>query len=376
MKNTLKRIAALALALVLVMALAASAYADGTDSAPEPAAWTHDGSHFVSGQTVSETDSVKGLLAASGYDVSLAGASQYTAGAGYNVRAAGDTLYDAFLAGYNVTVDGTIARDLYAAANTVTVSGIVSRSAYLAGNTVIVSGKIGGDLCIDAAKVTLADSADIRGTLRLPEGAEVTAPDALMAKIEWYKSAADAQLHSISEAVQTVSVMSRLGSWFVTLLGLVAVALVLLWLTPLWERVDADYCGAPFAKYARAVGIGFGVLVGVPVAAIILIITRVGVRLALVLLFVYAAAIAAAPVFLGFVLGALFWRGALKKSALHLAELPIGLLICRVAAAIPGLGFAVGLVAVPLGLGMLTLMLGKGKKNETQPEALPAAASE
>lgn len=376
MKNTLKRIAALALALVLVMALAASAYADGTDSTTEPAEWTHDGSHFVSGQTVSETDSVKGLLAASGYDVSLAGASQYTAGAGYNVRASGDTLYDAFLAGYNVTVDGTIARDLYAAANTVTVSGIVSRSAYLAGNTVIVSGKIGGDLYIDAAKVTLADSADIRGTLRLPEGAEVNAPDALMAKLEWYKSAADAQLHSISEAVQTVSVMSRLGSWFVTLLGLVAVALVLLWLTPLWERVDSDYYGAPFAKYARAFGIGFAVLAGVPVAAIILMITRVGVRLALVLLFVYAAAIAAAPVFLGFVLGALLWRGALKKSAYYLAELPIGLLICRVAAAIPGLGFAVGFVAVPLGLGMLTLMLGKGKKNETQPEALPAADSE
>lgn len=369
MKNTLKRIAALALALVLVMALAASAYADGTGSADR----THDSSHFVTGQTLNETDSVKGILAASGYDVTLAGSDQYTAGAGYNVRASGDTLYDAFLAGYNVTVDGAVARDLYAAGHIVSVSGIIGRSAYLAGSSVIVSGEIGGDLYIDAAKVNIADSADIRGTLHLPEGADVTVADAFSADIEWYKSAEAAQMQSISEAVQTASVMNKLGSWFVTLAGLIAVALVLLWLTPLWERVDADYCDAPFAKFARAFGIGFAVLVGVPVAAIILMITRVGVRLALVLLFIYAAAIAAAPVFLGFVLGALFWRGALKKSPLYLAELPIGLLICRVAAAIPGLGFAVGLVAVPLGLGMLTLMLGKGKKSEAQPESLPAA---
>ena len=161
-----------------------------------------------------------------------------------------------------------------------------------------------------------------------------------------------------------------------------ALAFVLLWLTPLWETVDKKYCGAPFASYASAFGIGFAVLAGLPVAAILLMLTRVGLRLAFVLLFVYVAAIIAAPVFLGFFLGMLIWRGALKKAPCYFAELPIGILVWRLAACIPGLSFAAGLVAVPLGLGVITLLLGKGAKSApaapadgSSDGALPEAAA-
>ena len=102
--------------------------------------------------------------------------------------------------------------------------------------------------------------------------------------------------------------------------GVLLLAFVLLWLTPLWETVDRKYYGAPFGRYAKAFGIGFAVLAGVPLAAILLFISNVGVRLALI----------------------------------------IGILVWRVAASVPGLSFAVGLVSVPLGLGVVTLLLGKG----------------
>ena len=110
--------------------------------------------------------------------------------------------------------------------------------------------------------------------------------------------------------------------------------------------------------------------------------TRVGLRLAFVLLFVYVAVIIAAPVFLGFFFGMLIWRGALKKAPCYFAELPIGILVWRLAACIPGLSFAVGLVAVPLGLGVITLLLGKGAKSApaapadgSSNDALPEAAA-
>ena len=64
--------------------------------------------------------------------------------------------------------------------------------------------------------------------------------------------------------------------------------------------------------------------------------------------------------FLGFFLGALLWRGAMKKAPCYYAELAIGILVWRVAASVPGLSFAVSLVSVPLGLGVVTLLLGKG----------------
>lgn len=369
MNNTLKRIAALALALVLVMALAASAYADGD---LESSSEIYSGSRFISGQNVRDDGQIDGILAASGYDVRLDGATEYTCGAGYNVRAMGNTSNDAFLAGYNVNIGGSFGRDVYAAGYSVSVDGnaTVGRDVYLAGNSVKVGAEIGGDVYIAADKVSIPAHAVIAGKIYVPKTAEVTADKDILSKIEWYESETGAQLHSISEAVKTATVMNRLGAWFVALLGLVAVALVLLWLTPLWERVDAAYYGAPFDKFARAFGVGAAVLVGVPVAAILLLITRVGARLALVLLFVYGAAVAAAPVFLGFVLGALFRRGALKKAPRYLVELPLGILICRVASAIPGLSFAVSLVAVPLGLGMLTQILGK-VKGTGNADALP-----
>lgn len=280
------------------------------------------------------------------------------------------------MAGYNVSIDGAIARDLYAAGNIVTVSGAVSRSAYLAGNTVSVSGKIGGDLYIDAQNVTIADTAEISGTLHIPDSASFTASESTEKSIEWYKSEAAAQAESISEAVQTASAARKVGSWVVSLAGLIIVALVLLWLTPLWETVDKRYYGAPFSAYARAFGIGFAVLAGVPVAAILLMITRIGLRLAFVVLFVYVAAIIASKAFISFVLGALIWRNVLKKAPKYLAELPIGALAVCLVEIIPGLDFAVGFVAVPLGLGMITLLLGKSKTLADDPAALPAPDAE
>ena len=58
-------------------------------------------------------------------------------------------------------------------------------------------------------------------------------------------------------------------------LGAAAVAFALLWLTPMWEKLDSKYYGAACGDYARAFGIGFAVLAVLPVAAVLLMITRI-----------------------------------------------------------------------------------------------------
>ena len=78
------------------------------------------------------------------------------------------------------------------------------------------------------------------------------------------------------------------------------------------------------------------------------------------------AAIMAAPVFLSFFLGALLWREAMKKAPCYWAELLLGVLLWRVAASVPVASFAVGLVTVPLGVGVLTLLLGKRRNRDTR----------
>lgn len=117
--------------------------------------------------------------------------------------------------------------------------------------------------------------------------------------------------------------------------GVLAVAMLLLWLTPLWETVDKKYENASFGKYAAAFGIGFAVLVALPLASVILMVTGFGLRLGFTLLMLYLAAMAVSPVFLSYILGKLLWRKAFKKAVNYPAELAIGVLAWRILASVP-----------------------------------------
>ena len=151
-------------------------------------------------------------------------------------------------------------------------------------------------------------------------------PDGIADSAELYDDPASGDVN-VNITVSEPSIGSIVLRKALSFAGVLLLAFVLLWLTPLWETVDRKYYGAPFGRYAKAFGIGFAVLAGVPLAAILLFISNVGVRLALIVLFLYAAAIIAAPVFLGFFLGALLWRGAMKKAPCYYAELAIGILV-------------------------------------------------
>lgn len=379
MKRNLKMALSLALALILMLGLGTAAFAAGAEEvfAGDAADGTRDGSLFLAGEKLDCAATVNGIVLAAGYDVNAAGKAEYLMGAGYNVYAAGEVSGDAFLAGNHVDISGKIARDVFAAANSVSVTGTVGRTMYIAASNVSIAGEVGGDIYISSGSVKISDDARLSGAVYCARGADVRAPGDILARVIWYDDPAAAQLESVSAGVKTASTLHRLGTWAIGLVGLVALAFVLAWLTPLWERLDAKYYGAPFAQYARAFGIGFGVLAGVPVAVVLLWVTRIGLRLGFVLAGLYAAALVAAPIFLGFFLGMLIWRAALKKAPCYWAELSIGITACCVAKLIPGLSFAAGFVSAPLALGVITLMLGKGRATPpaAQPCALPADAA-
>ncbi len=320
----------------------------------------YDSSLFAAGETVSSGANVNGVLLAAGNTVKVDGGSDYVLAAGRNVLLGELTRNDAFLAGYDVSVTGGVERDVFAAGNIIRVSGSVGRSLYATGSTVHINGEIGGNVYIDAEKILIDNDASIGGTLRYNSGAEISAPASVLAKAETYAGTESAA----PEAGESFGyqLLDRVLSG----VGVAAIALLLLLITPLWETLDRKYVGAPFAEYAKAFGIGFAVLAAVPLAAILLMISRVGLRLSFILLLLYIAAIMAAPVFLSFFLGALLWREAMKKAPCYWAELLLGVLLWRVAASVPVASFAVGLVTVPLGVGVLTLLLGKRRNRDTR----------
>ena len=332
---------ALVLTLAMLTAMTGPAFAEtsGAGFAEGSAAGSYDGSLFTAGGSVDSSAQVKGVQFAAGSDVQVQGSCEYLMAAGNQLVFSGGAENDAFAAGNNVYIFGSVGRDLFA------------------------DGSIGGDLYLSADKIVISDSAKIGGTVHYGSSAQVSAPKSVLSAAEVYE-----EIENASAPVHK-SVGSKALSVVLSYLGAAAVAFVLLWLTPIWEKLDSKYYGAAFGDYARAFGIGFAVLAGLPVAAVLLMITRIGLRLAFVLLLVYAAAIVASPVFLSFFIGMLIWRRALRKAPCYFAELPIGLLAWRIVYCVPGLSFITGLVAVPLGLGVLTLLLGKPPKQSAP--ALP-----
>ena len=355
-----KKLVSLFLSLLLATALAVPACAAFEDVFADGSAdGTRDGSLFLSGETVRSSAAVNGVLLAAGRTVGVNGTGAYVMAAGYEVTLGGTAENDAFLAGYSIGVNGTAQRDVFAAGQSLTVDGTVGRDLYAAANTVTITGSVGGDVYISAENVVIGDGAKIGGRLHCNASALRSVPDGIADNAELYDDPASGDVN-VNITVSEPSIGSIVLRKALSFAGVLLLAYVLLWLTPLWETVDRKYYGAPFGRYAKAFGIGFAVLAGVPLAAILLFISNVGVRLALIVLFLYAAVLIASPVFLGFFLGALLWRGAMKKEPCYYAELAIGILVWRVAASVPGLSFAVGLVSVPLGLGVVTLLLGKG----------------
>ena len=378
------------LALLLVLTLAPAAFAE-VEFGEDSISGEHDATVFLAGSDPTSTAKIKGILFSAGNTVSVDGESEYAFIAGMSAALNGDVSRDAFVAGNNVGISGNVARDLYAAGNLVNIRGTVGRDIFVGGKTVSLGGEIGGNVYLSADNIQLADDLRIGGTLRFNESAKVTGPKELLDGAVIYTNDTEPETDAQPETVvqpesgtqpesapsaptepvrERNPVLSKLKSFLFTYIGLLLIAYFFLWLTPLWEKQDSRYSGADFGKYAATFGIGLAVLIVVPIAAIILMITGIGVRPAFVMLFVYIAALVAAPVFLGFVLGSLLWRRAFKRPCNYWAELAIGILAARVLVLLPFVSFAVRLVSTCFGLGSVACMLGKGKKRAEVP-ALP-----
>lgn len=412
-----KKLLCLLLVLLLAVSLAPAAFAEFIFSGDEQnIIGEYDSTVFLAGENPNNAADVKGILFEAGNTVTSAGFSEYAFVAGNTVSFAGENSGDAFVGGNAVSFSGSCGRDLAIAGNSVDIRGTVGRDLLAGGRSVSISGHVGGDVTLAAEEIRISDNAEIEGILRYNSSAKISAPADLLAAAVVYEDnqgsqdiqsilgtqdapatqdaqnapdvqdtqdAQDAQNSSedsganvpAPEAPKPKSspVLAKLKSTVFKLIGLLLIAYFFLWLTPLWEKVDADYTGKPFGTYAKAFGIGLAVLAALPLASIILFVSGVGVRPALVLIFVVVAVLIAAPVFLGFFLGVLLWRKALKKDRNYWAELAIGLVCWAILAAVPGIRVAVKMVAGCLGVGVPACMLGK-KKTATPPVVQAAAA--
>ena len=365
MKKTTAWILALSIICALIAVSVPALAATVTDDYAEGDV---DASVFLAGQNTENNANIQGLLCSAGYKVRSTGASEYLIAAGYDITVGGTAVKDAVLAGCNIEVSGTIGRDIYAVGKNIGISGTIGRNANLVANSVSINGTILGDLDITAETIMISENAVISGKLRYNSDADIVAPETSLQDAEIYEpDAADTETEFYDERPSATDLfLDAIKGIVFSYVGVLAVAFLLLWLTPLWETIDKKYESASFGTYAAAFGIGFAVLVALPLVSLILMVTGFGLRLGLMLLMLYFAAIVVSPVFISFILGKLLWRKAFKKSACYPAELAVGVLAWRILASVPLLSFLVGFISLPFGIGVLVLLLGKKKTTAPQ----------
>jgi cytoskeletal protein CcmA (bactofilin family) len=250
-------------------------------------------------------------------------------------------------AGDVIVIDGTVRIDGHATGDVVSVSGPVR-----------VTGRVDGDVLAVSDRAFLGRAARVGGDVRYGDERPVLAPGATVGgkvtKEDW------------GDATNGWGWVSMLGWWLAVSVSTLIVGALLVWLAPgalhAAERVVRERLGA---------AIGWGVLlaVGLPLLAVLALVTLVGIPFGIALL------LAAIPVLL-IAYATTAWavgrRVLRNRSPSRWAALLAGWGILRLLALIPVVGALIGLAATVLGLGALAVALWHARR-PSEPMARPEA---
>jgi hypothetical protein len=224
-----------------------------------------------------------------------------------------------------------------------------------------VAGRVDGDVIAVSDRAFLARSARVGGDLRYGDERPVVAPGARVAgqvsKEDW------------ADAGNGWGWVSMLGWWLAVSVSTLIVGALLVWLAP-----GALHGAARAVRehFGATIGWGVAIAIGVPLLAVLALVTLVGIPFGIALL------LAAIPVLLiAYATGAwIVGRRILRdRSTSPWTALLAGWGIPRLLALIPVVGGLVGLVVTVVGLGALTVALWRARgagASPARPEA-PAA---
>ena len=252
---------------------------------------------------------------------------------------------------------GQIAGDVVVLDGTVTIAGHVTGDVVSVAGPVRVTGRVDGDLIAVSDRALLGSTARVGGDLHYGDESPVLARGASVGgKIsneDWTDSA------------NGWGWVSALAWWLAVSVSTLIVAVLLVWLVP-----GALYAAERATRERLGPTVGWGVViaVGVPVLAILALVTLVGIPFGVALLLAAIPVLVVAYATAAWIVGRRVLR---DRSTSPWAALFAGWGIVRVLALIPVLGALVGLAATVVGLGALAVALWRARRT-----GAPAAAPE
>ena len=309
--------------------------------------------------------------------------------AGGRVVTAGRVQGDLIVAAGSVDLGGTVNRNVRGAGGAVTISGHVGRNLNVGGGTVVLTpdavidgharlvggeirmaGKVASKLYAAAAVIVLGG--EVQGDVELVAQEIEVLPTARIKGTLTYWSPRDATIdrqakiqggviHNLPELPRA---LTRTGTALVTvsrllfMAGLIVTGVALYLIFPGFTTLAAHTIGT---DPLRSLGIGFFLVVGMPVIAILTMLTILGIPLGLLLFVFYFAALLVGFLITAFFLGDVgsrsFLREGRRSRLTRVLWLILALAVLALANQVPYLGGTLMAAAVLLGSGAMSLQI-------------------
>ena len=297
---------------------------------------------LIAGNKVKNKSTNDGLSIMAANDLLLEGESTYGVYAGRNITVRETILKDLFIAGEKITFDeAEVKRDLYVAGSDIELNATIGRNLNAAAKVIDLSDAIiMGDAYIDATTIIFNENTEIYGVLNCSENAQVDGID--LATVH------DIKTH-VENKVEKVSTIDSISSGIISFIGQFILLVVILLILPTFKE-ELDVEDLAISNIIKNVGIGFTLLVLVPVLSIFGMITVILIPISVLTLICYFIAIYLAFLFVCYVIGNMVTTKCFQKDNLYLKAF-VGLLIGKIISYIPYIGGLVVFLMILFGIG-------------------------
>lgn len=320
--------------------------------------------YYAAGDHITIDARAKGDVIVAGGEVSIGHTiSQDILAAGGSLRLRGQVNDDVRVAGGEVNIDARIGDDLVAAGGEITIEPLarVGGNAYLAGGDVEMSGTVNGDLFVGAGELKIAGV--VKGDVNI-EGGEITIVDgAHIGGNLNYKSYRKAKIdpgaviRGKTKYTEYAEYGPHRGFRFLSILMFAVAGIVLFLVFPKFTLAASGRMASHFWKH---LGLGFALLVTVPIAAILLMGLVVGVWVGLPVLATYFVALLTAFLVSAFFLAENLARVAgfdVATRGRRIVALIVAMLVLALVSLVPVLGGLAIFVLLVTALGAETMQV-------------------
>lgn len=327
-----------------------------------------DDNLMVAGSDISVAQEIKGDLMCAGGQVLVDGVvdDDITCAAGM-ITLDKEVKGDARIAGGNVDIGGKIEGDLVVAGGTVRIreSAVIGKDLIVRSGNVVYLGTTVGNVDIKSASIVYNGIAGknvfLEGRNIAIEGGHVSGDltTGSYGDVDASKVEVKGKVYKKVFPAQVVTYRSSIPGRIISFIALFVIGAVLMLISRKYTKVVAR----KVSSFWKSIGFGFLLLVLVPFAIILMLITIIGIPLALILLVSYLILIYTAK------LAVAYWmteRLGASGKVLSIATLALCLLVLFALISIPYAGWIINAILVLTGMGAMTLAgftMVTGKKN-------------